>query len=161
MAKAHASASLHTYPSEMLHDDHKGNLARHAHEAYGLLHFGFVVAPVVAGLDKFFHLLTDWDKYVAPVVARILPVRVHTFMSLVGIIEVLAGMLVLFRPRVGAYVVAAWLVSIVLNLILAGGYLDVALRDVGLCIGALALARLSLEHDKSAQARERSLRAQT
>ena len=161
MANVHASASPHTYPGEVLQDDHESKLARHAHEAYGLLQFGFVVAPVVAGLDKFFHLLTDWDKYVAPVVARVLPVSVHTFMSLVGIIEVLAGMLVLFRPRVGAYVVAAWLAGIVINLILTGGYLDVALRDVGLCIGALALARLSLEHDKSAQSGDRSPRART
>lgn len=134
----------HTYEDSA---DQDLQLSRHAHEAYGLLHLAFVIAPVVAGLDKFFHLLTDWDKYVAPVVARALPVSVHTFMSLVGIIEIGAGLLVLFRPRIGAYVVAAWLVGIVVNLILVGGYLDVALRDVGLCLGALALARLSLEHD--------------
>jgi hypothetical protein len=157
MANVHASQ--HTYPRAPSHADDEVNLSRHAHEAYGLLHLAFVVAPVVAGLDKFFHLLTDWDKYVAPVVARTLPISVHAFMSLVGVIEIAAGLLVLFRPRLGGYVVAAWLVGIVLNLILTGGYLDVALRDVGLCLGALALARLSLEHDKKALA-ARGLRAE-
>jgi hypothetical protein len=157
MANVHAAQ--HAYPSAASHADDEVNLSRHAHEAYGLLHLAFVIAPVVAGLDKFFHLLTNWDKFVAPVVERVLPVRVHTFMSLVGLIEIGAGLLVLFRPRLGAYVVAAWLVGIVLNLILTGGCLDVALRDVGLCLGALALARLSLEHDKKALA-ARGLRAE-
>ena len=152
-------AARHVYPSAAVHADDDVNLSRHAHEAYGLLHLAFVIAPVVAGLDKFFHLLTDWDKYVSPFVARALPMSVHTFMSLVGIIEMAAGLLVLFRPRLGAYVVAAWLVGIVLNLILTGGFLDIALRDVGLCVGALALARLSLEHDKKART-ARGLRAE-
>jgi uncharacterized membrane protein YphA (DoxX/SURF4 family) len=159
MANVHASASQHMYSSATAHPDHDVTLSRHAHEAYGLLHLAFVIAPVVAGLDKFFHLLTDWDKYVAPVVARALPMSVHTFMSVVGVIEIAAGLLVLFRPRLGAYVVAAWLVGIVLNLVLTGGYLDIALRDVGLFLGALALARLSLEHDKKARA-PRGLRAE-
>jgi hypothetical protein len=145
-------ASQHTYPNAAPHAGNEVHLSRHAHEAYGLLHLAFVIAPVVAGLDKFFHLLTDWDKYVAPIVARVLPVSVRTFMTLVGIIEIGAGLLVLLRPRLGGYVVAAWLVGIVFNLILTGGYLDVALRDVGLCLAALALARLSLEHDKIALA---------
>ena len=149
MANVHLS---HTYPSAAANADDEVNLSRHTHEAYGLLHLAFAIAPVAAGLDKFFHLLTDWDKYVSPLVARVLPVNVHTFMSLVGVIEIAAGLLVLFRPRLGAYVVAAWLVGIVLNLILTGGYLDIALRDVGLCLGALALARLSLEHDKKGRA---------
>jgi hypothetical protein len=157
---ANILTSQHRYPSANSHADYEVNLSRHAHEAYRLLHFAFVIAPLVAGLDKFFHLLTDWDKYVAPVVARILPVRVHTFMSLVGVIEIGASLLVLFRPRLGGYVVAVWLVGIVLNLMLTGGYLDVALRDVGLCLGALAFARLSLEHDKKVLATERGLRVE-
>ena len=156
MANVHASQ--HTYPSAAAHAADEVNPSRHAHEAYGLLHLAFVIAPVVAGLDKFFHLLTNWDKYVSPVVARVLPVTVHTFMNLVGVIELAAGLLVVFRPRLGAYVVAAWLAGIVLNLVLTGGYLDIALRDVGLCLGALALARLSLEHDKKARS-ARGLRA--
>ena len=145
---ANINTLQHTYPVSASLADQEVQLSRHAHEAYGLLHVAFVIAPIVAGLDKFFHLLTDWDKYVSPFVAGLLPVKVHTFMSLVGVIEIAAGLLVLFRPRLGAYVVAAWLVGIVVNLILTGGYLDIALRDVGLCLGALALARLSLEHDK-------------
>jgi uncharacterized membrane protein YphA (DoxX/SURF4 family) len=148
-----------TYPSAAVHAGDDVNPSRHAREAYGLLHLAFVIAPTVAGLDKFFHLLTDWDKYVAPFVARALPISVHTFMSLVGVIEISAGLLVLFRPRLGAYVVAAWLVGIVLNLVLTGRYLDIALRDVGLCLAALALARLSLEQDKTARA-ARGLRAE-
>ena len=126
-------------------------LVRHAHEAYELLHVAFVIAPLVAGIDKFFHVLTNWDKYLAPQVASALPVSVHTFMGVVGVIEMVAAIIVLVRPRVGAYVVAAWLVGIIANLILTGGYLDVALRDVGLFLGALALARLSLEHDRHAR----------
>jgi hypothetical protein len=151
MASVDASLSRHTYPNEASLAHHEADPSRHAHEAYGLLHVGFVVAPVVAGLDKFFHLLANWDKYVAPAVGRALPMSVHSFMNVVGIIEIGAGLLVLFRPRVGAYVVAAWLVAIMINLAITGGYLDVALRDLGLCLGALALARLSLEHEKRAK----------
>jgi hypothetical protein len=149
MAHVDASSSRHTYPGEVSGADGDANLSRFdAREAYALLHAGFVIVPVVAGIDKFFHLLTNWDKYIAPVVARLLPVSVHAFMDVVGLIEIGAGLLVLFRPRVGAYVVAAWLVGIMINLVVTGGYLDVALRDLGLCLGALALARLSLEHER-------------
>ena len=84
---ANVPALQHTYPSAAARADDEVNLSRHAHEAYGLLHLAFVIAPVVAGLDKFFHLLTDWDKYVSPFVARALPVSVHTFMRLVGVIS--------------------------------------------------------------------------
>ena len=93
-------------------------LVRHAHEAYELLHVAFVVAPLVAGIDKFFHALTNWDKYLAPRVAAALPVSAHTFMNLVGVIEIIAAIVVLLRPRVGTYVVAAWLVGIIANLIM-------------------------------------------
>jgi len=148
MANVDAAVSRRSYAGERSRADDEAKLSRHAHEAYRLLQLGFVVAPIVAGLDKFLHLLTNWDKYVAPVVGRLLPVSVHAFMDVVGIIEIAAGLLVLFRPRVGAYVVAAWLVGIMINLIVTGGYLDVALRDLGLCLGALALARLSLEQEK-------------
>lgn len=141
---ANLAASM-SHPNQGIPAEDETNLSCHAHEAYGLLHVGFVIAPIVAGIDKFLHLLTNWDKYVAPVAGRILPVSVHVFMNVVGFIEIGAGLLVLFRPRVGAYVVAAWLVGIMINLILTGGYLDIALRDFGLCLGALALARLSLE----------------
>lgn len=111
-------------------------------DAYDLLHIGFTVAPIVAGLDKFFHLLVDWDVYLSPLVSNVIPA--HVFMSIVGVIEVIAGVLVWVRPRVGGYVVAAWLTAVIGNLVLGGGHLDVALRDVGLVLGAIALARLAM-----------------
>ena len=114
-----------------------------ASQAYQILHLGFTVAPILAGLDKFLGLLTNWDRYLAPAVAAALPFGGHTFMLIVGAIEVVAGIGVFLMPRLFAYVVSAWLVGIILNLLLAGSFLDVALRDLGLALGALALARLS------------------
>ncbi|MCE9669968.1 hypothetical protein LY474_19395 [Myxococcus stipitatus] len=112
-------------------------------QAYRLLHIAFIVAPTIAGLDKFFHLLVNWDQYLSPQVARLLPMSPHGFMLLVGIIEIAAGLWVAIQPRTGAYVVAVWLAAIVLNLLFQGRYLDIALRDFGLMLGALALGRLS------------------
>jgi len=112
-------------------------------QAFQILRFGFTVAPIIAGVDKFLHLLTDWDKYLAPVVSRTLGIQPHTFMMIVGVIEVVAGITVAINPRFGGYLVAAWLAGIIVDLLLAGGFLDVALRDLGLCLGALALARLA------------------
>jgi hypothetical protein len=102
-----------------------------------------VVAPVVAGLDKFFHLLVNWDMYLAPVIASLSPFGGHGLMLAIGVIEVAAGILVAVKPRIGAYVVSAWLLGIVINLLMIPGYFDVALRDFGLALGALALGRLS------------------
>jgi hypothetical protein len=113
------------------------------YQAYQILHVGFVVAPLVAGLDKFFHLLVDWDRYLAPLVPRLLGISGHTLMLAGGVVEIAAGLLVAFKPRIGGYVVAAWLLGIVFNLLLIPGYFDIALRDFGLALGALALARLS------------------
>jgi uncharacterized membrane protein YphA (DoxX/SURF4 family) len=127
---------------------------RAAGQGYRILQAGFVALPIVAGLDKFQHLLVNWDKYLAPAVARRLPVSGHTFMLAAGIVEILAGLLVVVAPRYGGYVVAVWLWCIVANLLLIPGYLDVALRDVGLSLGALALARLSAARSP-AQPRER------
>jgi hypothetical protein len=115
----------------------------HSDQAYQILHIAFTVAPLVAGLDKFFHLLVNWDQYLAPVVARLLPFPGHTFMLLVGVIEIVAALLVWWKPRLGAYVVMGWLWGIIINLLLIPGYYDVALRDFGLSLGALALARLA------------------
>ncbi|HYN18141.1 MAG TPA: hypothetical protein VEY96_08660 [Actinomycetes bacterium] len=114
-----------------------------ARQAFRLLHVGFVVAPILAGLDKFFEVLVDWDKYLAPVATDVLPVSGHSFMLAVGVIEIAAGVLVAFRPRIGGYVVAVWLWAIILNLLIAGDYFDIALRDFGLSLAALALARLA------------------
>jgi len=118
-----------------------------AYQAYQILHWGFVVLPIMVGVDKFAGVLASWDKYLAPAVADQLPNSAHTFMMMVGVIEIAAGLLVAIKPRIGAYVVAAWLVAIIGNLLLLGGYFDVALRDFGLCLGALALGRLSLDFD--------------
>lgn len=118
---------------------------RPAYQAYQVLYIGFIVAPFLAGLDKFTHLLTNWDQYLAPVLAGLLPVSGHTFMLFVGVVEMAAAVLVAARPRIGAYVVAAWLFGIIGNLLLIPGYFDVALRDFGLLLGALALGRLSEE----------------
>jgi len=114
-------------------------------QAYQLLHFAFAFAPIVAGLDKFFHLLVNWDIYLAPVIARLSLIGGHNLMRVVGVIEIVAGLLVALKPRIGAYVVAVWLWAIIINLLLIPNYFDIALRDIGLSLGALALARLSLE----------------
>ena len=118
-------------------------------QAHHILQFGYTVAPIVAGIDKFFHFLVNWNMYLAPRIAQLLPVSAQTFMQAVGAIEVLAGILVAIKPRIGGYVVAAWLMGIIVNLLLVPGYFDVALRDLGLALGALALARLSEARDRA------------
>jgi hypothetical protein len=112
-------------------------------QAYRILHFGFTVAPIIFGIDKFFNLLVDWGKYLWPQIPQILHVTTGTFMRGVGVVEIVAGLLVGFYPRVGAYVVTAWLWAIIVNLLLVPGYYDIAVRDFGLSLGALALARLA------------------
>jgi hypothetical protein len=112
-------------------------------QAYQILHLGFTVLPVVAGLDKFFHFLVDWDQYLSPTIASMLPVTGPTFMLFIGVVEVIAGLLVAVAPRIGGWVVAVWLWGIIINLLSIPGYFDVALRDFGLSLGAIALARLA------------------
>jgi hypothetical protein len=114
-----------------------------ARQAYALLRVAFTIAPIVAGVDKFLQLLVDWDKYLAPWVVGLSPIGGHDLMLVVGVVEIVAGLVVWFRPRFGGYLVAAWLVGIIVNLITLPGYLDVALRDFGLALGAIALARLA------------------
>jgi hypothetical protein len=116
-----------------------------AYQAYRILHLGFTVAPIVAGAVNFFNFLADWTRYLWPVLPSTLGVSAQTFMYGVGAIEIVAGVLVFFWPRYAAYVVAAWLWGIIVNLLLLGNFYDVALRDFGLSIGALSLARLSEE----------------
>lgn len=108
-----------------------------------MLRLGYGLLPIVAGADKFTNLLTDWEKYLSPEVERRLPVDGRTFMRLVGLVEIAAGLLVLRRPRAGGVLVAGWLGGIVGNLVSRGGYLDVAARDALLAVGALALSRMS------------------
>lgn len=118
-----------------------------AYQAYVILYAAFIVAPLIAGADKFLQLLVNWDQYLAPLIARILPVEPHTFMLAVGVVEIVAAILVAIKPSVGGYVVAAWLWGIIVNLLLVPGYYDIALRDFGLSLGALALARLAAERE--------------
>ncbi len=132
-------------PAAGFSSEAKTRVSTSGFEAYRILHLGFTVAPVVAGLDKFFNLLVDWSQYLPPFVNDLTGGRGHELMLAVGVIEVVAGLGVWFKPRVFAYVVAAWLLLIVGNLLMIPGYFDVALRDFGLALGALALARLSRE----------------
>ena len=115
-------------------------------QAFWILRVGFTIAPIVAGFDKFFHWLVNWDQYVAPITANLVGGNTHGFMLGVGVIEIVAGIGVALWPRVFAYVVAAWLLGIIANLLMIPGYYDLALRDLGLALGALALARLSKLH---------------
>src|SRR3954468_1496871 len=114
-----------------------------ADQAYLLLHAGFTVAPILFGLDKFTNILADWSGYLAPQLDRLVPGSAHTAMLAVGVVEIAAGLIVAVRPKLGGYVVAAWLAGIIGNLLLLGDHLDVALRDFGLLLAALALARLA------------------
>lgn len=108
---------------------------------YGLI-------PVLAGLDKFLNLLTDWTRYLSPAIANVLPVSAPTFMRVVGVIEIAVGILILTRwTRLGAYIASAWLVLIALNLLISGSYFDIAVRDLAMAVGAWTLARLSSGRD--------------
>ncbi len=118
-----------------------------AYQAFQILRAGFVVAPIIAGLDKFFNLLVNWEQYLPPIANRLVGGHGHEFMLVVGVIEIVAGVGVALKPRLFAYVVSAWLMLIVINLLMIPGYYDVALRDFGLALGALALARLSQKFD--------------
>ncbi|HEY5885325.1 MAG TPA: hypothetical protein VIT88_11595 [Pyrinomonadaceae bacterium] len=118
------------------------------YQAYRILHLGFTVAPIVAGLDKFFNLLVNWEQYLPPFVNNLAGGYGHELMLVVGVIEIIAGLGVFFKPKVFAYVVSAWLLLIIVNLLTIPGYYDVALRDFGLALAAFALARLSLKFDR-------------
>jgi hypothetical protein len=117
---------------------------RAAEQAFLMLRTIFTVAPILFGLDKFFDLLiNDWAVYLAPEFDQIIPGTAHQAMLMVGVIEIVAGVLVWFRPRIGGFVVAAWLAGIILNYLLIGDFYDIALRDFGLLVAALALTRLA------------------
>lgn len=112
-------------------------------QAFLLLRTAFTVAPVIFGLDKFTNLLTDWTVYLAPIVTDVVPLPAQTIMYVVGVVEIAAGLAVALKPRFGSLLVAAWLLGIIVNLVALGSFYDVALRDFGLLVGALALNRLS------------------
>jgi hypothetical protein len=115
----------------------------YAHQAYTVLKFGFTVAPIVAGVDKFFNLLVDWTQYLTPLVPAWTGIDPAIFMMAIGVVEIIAGILVAVKPKWGAWIVTAWLWGIIINLLLVPGYYDIALRDLGLSFGALALAQLA------------------
>jgi len=114
-----------------------------AHQVFLVLRIGFTVLPILFGLDKFANVLTDWSKYLAPQIDSIVPGTAHQAMLAVGVVEIVAGLVVAVLPRFGGPLVAVWLAGIILNLILIGGYGDVALRDFGLLVAALGLTRLA------------------
>jgi uncharacterized membrane protein YphA (DoxX/SURF4 family) len=122
---------------------------RPAYQAFMILRLGFVVVPIVAGLDKFTHLLANWQQYLAPRTADLIAMTPATIMSAVGGIEIAAGLLVAAKPSIGGWVVAAWLWGIIVNLLLIPGYYDIALRDFGLSLGAVALALLARRFERA------------
>ena len=121
------------------------------YQAFVLLRIAFTVAPIAFGLDKFFNVMVDWPIYLAPWIDDIAPGSGQDFMYVVGGVEILAGVLVAIKPRYGAPVVAVWLAGIIVNLLTVPGFYDVALRDFGLLLGALTLARLALFYDPPAK----------
>ncbi len=121
----------------------------YAYQVYTLLRIAFTVAPIAFGIDKFFNGMVDWEKYLAPWINRLMPGTGHSFMLFVGIVEITAGLVVALKPRYGAYLVAAWLGGIVVNLLTYSGYYDIALRDFGLLLGALTLGRLAMKYDSA------------
>jgi hypothetical protein len=118
-----------------------------AEQAFLILRTAFTVAPILFGLDKFFHLMVNWDRYLAPALSNPLPFTPHQLMYAVGVTEVIAGVVVAIHPRLGGPVVAAWLLGIIVNLLLIPGFYDVALRDFGLFLAAIALSRLATRYD--------------
>lgn len=123
-------------------------VASPSYQAYEILHIAFTVAPLAAGIDKFFHFLVNWDQYLSPMVSATLHVPAHTFMLAVGAVEIVAALIVAFAPRIGGWIVGLWLCGIIINLLSMPAYFDVALRDFGLALGAFALARLSVEYSR-------------
>ncbi len=115
--------------------------------AYKILQFGFIAAPVIAGVDKFTNFLVNWIIYLSPIVTSM--VNGYLFMKVVGIIEIAAGVLTIFKPQISGYVIAVWLWAIIINLLTIPGYYDIALRDFGLSLGALALAKLAQDYQRS------------
>lgn len=124
--------------------------AVHADETHVLhalqttLKFTYGIVAIAAGFDKFTHVLTQWTQYLNPTIANLLPFSPTVFMYVVGVIEIIAGALVLARPRVGGWVVAAWLTAIALQLLVGWMYVDIAVRDLAMAVGAMTLARLSM-----------------
>ncbi len=116
------------------------------YQAFRILQVTFVIAPILAGLDKFFYLLTNWSQYISPFALRVIHYHDHGFMMFAGVIEIIAGIGIIFKPRIFAYIVAVWLLGIIINLLMTGHYFDIALRDVGLLLAAVSLGTLSKKY---------------
>ena len=123
-------------------------LSNPTYQAFMLLRAGFTVAPILFGLDKCLNWLVDWPIYLAPEINDLIPGNAHQAMLIVGVVEIVAGVVVAVRPRFGGYLVAAWLAGIIVNLLLQADFYDIALRDFGLLLGAIALARLATAFDR-------------
>ena len=115
--------------------------------SYKLLKLVYGIVPIVAGLDKFTNFLTDWEQYLNPTLAGVLPISASAFMMIVGVIEIIAGLIVLRKPFLGGMIVSAWLTLIALTLIVSGRFLDVAVRDLVMAIGAFCMARMAAENE--------------
>ena len=118
-----------------------------SYQAFRILHVAFIIAPILAGLDKFFDVLVPWQYYLSPLVTKTLGISASTIMPIVGVVEIAAGILVALKPSIGGWVVACWLWGIIINLLTIPGNYDIALRDFGLSLAAIALARLSVQHE--------------
>ena len=116
---------------------------KEGYQAFRILQFVFVVAPILAGLDKFFYLLTDWSQYLSSIAMTVILGHDRIFMGIVGVVEIIAGIGIYFKPNIFGYIVSVWIFLIFCNLLLTGHYFDIALRDLGLCLSAFALGRLS------------------
>ena len=120
----------------------RGNFDKRLDAAWWALRIGLGVGPIIVGLDKFFNKIVDWGMYLSPLATKVVPVSTATFMHAVGVIEIIAGLLVFIRPAVGAVIVGAWLALIAITLLTGGQFLDVAVRDLVMAIGAFCLAKI-------------------
>ena len=146
-----SSTASATVPSRT-GDSSARSLDNPAFQAFTLLRVGFTVAPILFGIDKFLNWLVDWPIYLAPRINDIVPGNAHQAMLAVGVIEIVAGLVVAVRPKFGGYLVAAWLAGIIVNLLIQADFYDIALRDFGLLLGALALARLASAFPRASSA---------
>ncbi len=119
-----------------------------AYQAFRILQVAFIIAPIVAGADKFFNCLTVWSQYLSPFAVNMMQGHWQGFMMLAGVVEIIAGIGMIYKPKIFAYIVSAWLLLIVINLVMTGRYFDIALRDIGLMLAAFALGRLSQKFAK-------------
>jgi hypothetical protein len=136
-------ATITATPSTTAVPSLQRRLSNPAYQAFAMLRIGFTVAPILFGLDKFLNWLVDWPFYLAPQLNDVIPGNAHQAMLAIGVVEIVAGLVVAVRPKFGGYLVAAWLGGIIVNLLVLADFYDVALRDFGLLLGAVALARLA------------------